>query len=156
MTTSACSYQTQADPEGDRDELSRSSILTSPGIRAKRVGLNLSLCNEMRTFNQYCWCRRRNGSQLTSCAVHSSGEVFLICSEHLQTCRLRSSQIHRLKSTPNEHSNWRASPSLVVESKAFQSVIPCPFVTPLGVYHVVPWTSVFIEFQSAQVFMSAH
>ena len=56
---SACGCQTQADPDGDRDEPGRSSNLTGPGIRAEGAGLNLSLCNEMRTVNKHCWWRHR-------------------------------------------------------------------------------------------------
>ena len=58
VTQSACGNETQADPEGDRDEPGRSSNWTGLGIRAEGVGLNISLCNEMRTVNQYCWWRR--------------------------------------------------------------------------------------------------
>ena len=54
MTPSACGYHIQADPEGDR-----SSNLTGPGVRAEGVDLNISLCSEMRTVNQYCWWHSR-------------------------------------------------------------------------------------------------
>ena len=49
---------THADPEGDRDEPGRISTLTGPAIRAEGVGLNMSLCNEIRRVSQYCWWRR--------------------------------------------------------------------------------------------------
>ena len=50
--------QTQADPEGDIYEPSRSSNLTGHDVRAEGVELNISFYSEMRTVSQYHWWRR--------------------------------------------------------------------------------------------------